>query len=259
MLPSISFNVAVLVSFRGPRKDTFFSQVAPTQKALFYTRLTFSPYQLPSSTFVLLSSSPFPLHRMLSQEEQWLSGSSVLVSCRPAAAQPHQSTPLLAVTEGQFSFSTSAHHHPLPSPNSFFLLRYSCPSDLVAVWAAVSALSVFLCLVVVKRMGGNLVPDGELRLIRGVQMVMFLAQLLHCTYACMPKSPLSYCCCLALWTLRSSFGRACVVRLFFSCYEAECSFLDMLPTVQRVDFSPISVFLSLFPFPLFSNSLPVVV
>lgn len=86
--------------------------------------------------------------------------------------------------------------------------------------------------------GGNLVPDWELRLIRGFQMVMFLAQLLHCTYACMPKSPLSYCCCLALWTLRSSFGRACVVRLFFSCYEAECSFVDMLSTVQRVDFPP---------------------
>ena len=54
---TISFNLAVLVSFQGPRKDTFISQVAPTQKALFYARLTFSPYH---PTLCSCPHLPFP-------------------------------------------------------------------------------------------------------------------------------------------------------------------------------------------------------
>ena len=138
---TISFNLAVLVSFQGPRKDTFISQVAPTQKALFYARLTFSPYH---PTLCSCPHLPFPsigcCHRNTVTQRQLSVGE---LSCSRA-------TPLLAVTEGQFS--TSAHH-------LHCLLPILLPSMLRLSFGSCRCVecgehhSIFLCLVVVKRMG----------------------------------------------------------------------------------------------------------
>lgn len=131
------------MSFQGPRK-TFISQVAPTQKALFLYPPHF--FSLPS-TFVLLSSSPLLLHRMLSQEHS----DSAAAQCWWAQLQQshslHSSLSVKVSSALQLTITTAFFQ-------SFFLLCYSCPLDLVAVWSSVRIHSILLpCLVVVKRMG----------------------------------------------------------------------------------------------------------
>jgi hypothetical protein len=94
-MATISFNLAVLVSFQGPTKDTFISQVSShPEKALFL---------YPASLFLPCPHLPFPsigcCHRNTVTQRQLSVGE----------LQQSSSTPFLAVTEGQFSIS--AHHH----------------------------------------------------------------------------------------------------------------------------------------------------